>query len=414
MDEHHRPAFVRRLNGIEGLRGLAVASVLVYHVWSKNRDAGGSDLGWGGKWVLANLSHGVTLFFTLSGFLLYLPFVVAALREQPGPSFGAYLRNRALRILPAYWFILLVVALVLQSARIHEGTSLTGVGAITDPLLLLRDALLSQNYSSSTMSTGISPAWSLAVEAVFYIILPLLVIAGLLLAGRARTRRGRSIAMLAPALFLGAVGLVGTLVGARVGGPLDLSFLSYAHLFTLGMAVAVLYVDYHDGVVRLPRHWRPAALVALPIIGALAVWLGQSTIPERGETMLISVDCALLLALVVLTPGNDRTAGLTRAMEFKPIAIAGVISYSVYLWHVPVILFLDKHNLIPTGGYLAFATDLLVVATVTVALSMLTYRYVEKPALRLKSRRREQVAHKPARSPAAHRRPIRGSRQSLR
>ena len=180
------------------------------------------------------------------------------------------------------------------------------------------------------------------------------------------------------------------------------------------MAVAVLYVDYHDGVVRLPRHWRPAALVALPIIGALAVWLGQSTIPERGETMLISVDCALLLALVVLTPGNDRTAGLTRAMEFKPIAIAGVISYSVYLWHVPVILFLDKHNLIPTGGYLAFATDLLVVATVTVALSMLTYRYVEKPALRLKSRRREQVAHKPARSPAAHRRPIRGSRQSLR
>ena len=62
--------------------------------------------------------------------------------------------------------------------------------------------------------------------------------------------------MLAPALFLGTVGLVGTLVGARVGGPLDLSFLSYAHLFTLGMAVAVLYVDYHDGVVRLPRHAR--------------------------------------------------------------------------------------------------------------------------------------------------------------
>ena len=47
--------------------------------------------------------------------------------------------------------------------------------------------------------------------------------------------------------------------------------------------------------------------------------------------MLISVDCALLLALVVLTPGNDRTAGLTRAIgKFKPIAIAGVISYSVY------------------------------------------------------------------------------------
>ncbi len=109
--------------------------------------------------MIGNLDDGVTLFLTLSGFLLNLPFVAASLRGQQRASFGAYLGNGALRILPAYWFILLVVSLALQSARVHDGERHDGVGAITDPVLLAKNVLLAQNYSASSASTGISPAW---------------------------------------------------------------------------------------------------------------------------------------------------------------------------------------------------------------------------------------------------------------
>jgi len=396
VDEHHRPAFAKRLAGIEGLRGLAVISVVVFHVWSHTRDAGGSDLGWTGHWVLGNLAHGVTLFFTLSGFLLYLPFVAASLRGQQRPSFGAYLRNRALRILPAYWFILLVVSLVLQSARVHD---LDGVGAITDPVLLAKNVLLAQNYSASSAHTGISPAWSLAIEAVFYLLLPALVVLGMTLASRTHTRSARMLALSAPAIFLGVFGLIGTFVAGRVGGLLDVSFVSYAHLFAPGMLLTVVYVEYHDGGIRLPLHWRRASAAMLPVIVVAAVWLGDSRLPERSETILMSIACTLLLALVVL-PAQHRTGALAQALECPPIAITGVISYSIYLWHLPLILFLLKHGLIPTGGLGSFAADLVIVAALVGGLSMLTYRFIEKPAMKLKSGRRESRARQPV-APAA-------------
>jgi peptidoglycan/LPS O-acetylase OafA/YrhL len=388
VDEHHHPAFTRRLSGIEGLRGVAAVSVVLFHVWTHELNAGGSGLGWVGRYVVANLAHGVTLFFALSGFLLYLPFAAAAIREKPRPLFSSYLRNRALRILPAYWVILLLVALVLRAARIHENGGQGGVGPITDPLLLLKDLLLVQNYSSSTMSTGISPAWSLAVEVVYYITLPLLVLAGLVLARRASSRRGRAYALAAPALGLGVFGLVGAAVGAKLGGPVDVSFLVYAHLFTLGMVLAVLRIQHQDDRLRLPAHWRIYAMVAAPAVAIVGVGLGEGTIPERGETMFVSVACALLLALVALAP-HDRPSRLVRLLETRPFAATGVVSYSIYLWHLPVILFLLDHDLLPVGSVGAYATSLLIVAALVGALSALTYRYVEKPALRLKARRRE-------------------------
>ena len=95
-----------RLAGIEGIRAIAATSVLVYHVYLNGApDARPVDLGVATKPV-ENLRAGVTLFFVLSGFLLYRVFVAAALRGLPMPSVREYLRNRALRILPAYLVIL--------------------------------------------------------------------------------------------------------------------------------------------------------------------------------------------------------------------------------------------------------------------------------------------------------------------
>lgn len=199
------PLFTTRLRGIEGLRALAAASVLVAHVWNFSRpDARPFDLG-KARYVFPELGHGVTLFFALSGFLLYLPFVAARLRGGARPSFSAYLRNRALRILPAYWVIFLLTAVVFGAAQVRAGDGYT-IGRMVDtPRQLFENLLLIQNSDPALMRTGIAPAWSLGVEVVFYLVLPLLVVLGYACAGKATTRRTRLLGLAVPAALLGSV-----------------------------------------------------------------------------------------------------------------------------------------------------------------------------------------------------------------
>jgi peptidoglycan/LPS O-acetylase OafA/YrhL len=97
-----------RLSGIEGLRAVAALAVLTFHVVLFSPAVGSLplQLPHHGERVFSGLRFGLTLFFVLSGFLLYRPFVAAAMAKRPLPSIRDYLRRRALRILPAYWVIL--------------------------------------------------------------------------------------------------------------------------------------------------------------------------------------------------------------------------------------------------------------------------------------------------------------------
>jgi peptidoglycan/LPS O-acetylase OafA/YrhL len=387
------PAFARRLVGIEGLRGIAAASVLTAHVWLVSQPSGHFfELGWPNTYVFPQLKNGVTLFFVLSGFLLFLPFAAAAIRNEPRPAFDAYLRNRALRILPAYWFIMICTALLLQTARVYEG-GILGVGAMDSPSLLGQNLLLLQNYRASSMSTGIGPAWSLVIEVVFYVALPLLVIAAIRMSRRATTRNQRVAAMLFPAAFLGVLGLVGLGLGPHGGLPFArtwtgvyrTSFFTHAHLFAPGLALAVARVEYQDGRLRLPDWWRPAAAIAAIaiVVGAIKLTV-DGTVPQRWEPTLIAIACGLLLALVVM-PRPASRSHLVRSLDSPALIGAGLVSYSVYLWHYPVILWLRDHDLTVGGGFGAFALDLAIVGTVVGVLSWLTYNLVERQALRFKA-----------------------------
>src|SRR5947208_8486807 len=90
-------ATVSRLAGIDGLRAIAATSILVYHTWLYSSPTGEPlTAGQWARWPLRfvpDLALGVTLFFTLSGFLLYRPFVAALLRGQPRPRFFSYFQN---------------------------------------------------------------------------------------------------------------------------------------------------------------------------------------------------------------------------------------------------------------------------------------------------------------------------------
>ena len=391
------PSLGSRLVGIEGMRALAAGSIVVFHTWLYSDPRGyAPDFGRVGSWILPNLALGVTLFFTLSGFLLYRPFAAAIMRDEHLPSVRRYLRNRALRILPAYWAILLIVALALEAALVSPGSD--RIGMLDDPFVLARDALLVQDYDRGTLLTGIGPAWSLAVEAVFYLTLPLLVLLAWTLGKHAESRAGRRHAALIPALVVFAVGLSGKVVGAvsvtGVSGwdgswhsVLERSFWGQADLFTFGILVAVLRVDAEDGLLRLPRWWRGALWASLVLIVLCTLKLTRTghLHPYAYET-LMALACGLLLVLVVVPGSRASAPGLLRFLESRPLVATGVISYSIFLWHEPVARWLQSKGLTAAGAS-GFFLNLAVLGTVVWLLSALTYRYVELPALRRKGRR---------------------------
>ena len=385
-----------RLSGIEGLRAIACLLVLVTHVWQFGPAA--PRLGGLRRWLLPNTSSGLTLFFVLSGFLLYRPFAAAIVGGDELPSIRVYLRNRALRIVPAYVAILLLVALVLDVAvltpRFYTHVDFHEVGALHDPRLLVQNVLLLQGFTPGGVLTGIGPAWSLEVELIFYLLLPVLA-CGAAARARALPPRRRCAAALAPAGLLLMLGLSSTLVGASTGHVLsdqwgrswhavfERSFLPSADLFSFGMAAAVIMLAADDG--RLPRLKRSHVGGCALITGLLFVSLhSQSILGDRAFPTAMALTFGLLVLYVVL-PRDAAKPGFTRVLETRVMVYLGVISYSVYLWHQPLLFFLRKHGLLASGS-LSAISNVAVVLAVTVVASAITYRLVEAPVIRRKTK----------------------------
>ena len=403
-----RPSSGSRLAGIEGLRALAATAILVYHVWLYSSPDGQRVARGLLDRLLPDLQFGVTLFFALSGFLLYRVFAAAVLRGGSAPSIAGYLRNRALRIVPAYWVILVLTAFVLKSALVRDGMDIHS-GSGFDADLLLRSLLFVQNYDPDTLITGIGPAWTLCVEVVFYLLLPGLGLAAWRAARRTTSRSARRLVALGPAGLLLAVGLSGKVAAARLVPPVapyegylndwhsvvERSFWCQADLFAFGMVVAVARIEWEDGRLSLPCRGRP-----LVTAGAIAGYLLTSRATHFGEQLsysgyntLMALVCALVIALVVLpSPAAARTPPLVRLLEWRPLVLGGLISYSLFLWHEPLARYMSAHGL-TFGGAAGLPVNLVVVGAAAALLSAITYRFVETTALRLKSPTKVPPAH---------------------
>nr|MDQ2961517.1 acyltransferase [Candidatus Dormibacteraeota bacterium] len=151
------PAPTRRhVGALDGLRALAAFGVVATHVgFNSGASLGGGVLGP----ILARLDFGVTLFFLLSGYLLYSPFVGSALHGSPAPRTARFYLRRALRILPAYW-VAVVVTLLWLTAHRPSGSG------IASYLLLVQD------YNGHNSDSSLTQMWTLAVELSFYAVLP--------------------------------------------------------------------------------------------------------------------------------------------------------------------------------------------------------------------------------------------------
>jgi peptidoglycan/LPS O-acetylase OafA/YrhL len=376
---------VGHLAPLEALRGVAAWSIVTFHVWLFTSAA---TLTWNlgpATVFMRPLQSGVTLFFVLSGFLLYRPFAQAALSGSARPSIRRYLRNRALRILPAYWTVLLVSfaagATVVATAGNGHHVGRLGLEQLSASLILV------QGYRPSTIFTGLQPAWSLGVEAAFYVVLPLVAVV-------ASARQRRSV-WLPPALLLaGGFLSKAAFAAAGIGAPRTLSaswasvagqsLLAHADLFGFGMVAAVVFARWENSGAP---PWISSATVGrlLAYLGLPCAVLGFYFLSPFIYKSVVAFFCALLVLRVAASALDVRSGPRRALLESRLASASGRISYSVFLWNYPLLTFLAVHRLLMPGhGAASFVGNLAVAVTVVSLLSVLSYRFVEKPALKLK------------------------------
>jgi peptidoglycan/LPS O-acetylase OafA/YrhL len=125
------------------------------------------------------LDQGLTLFFVLSGFLLFRPFATTLMEGKPLPSIRRYARNRLLRIYPAYITVFIVTAIIVGTAFVKGSTHGLGpdnIGRLSDPLQIIANLMLVQMLIPPFVMTGLPVSWSLTAELSFYLVLPLIAI----------------------------------------------------------------------------------------------------------------------------------------------------------------------------------------------------------------------------------------------
>ena len=357
---------------LEGLRGVAVLLVLLYHARAPHVSGG---------------YIGVDVFFVLSGFLI-TGIIVRELRSTGRLSLSAFYARRARRLLPAAALVLVVTMLV--SAIVLPPLRVPGVAGDTISAALyvsnIRFALQATDYLGSELAPSpVLHYWSLSVEEQFYIFWPTLlaVVAGAtFLRGRPDTGI-RRLAITLAAVLVGSLVLSIWLTGVNQPWAF-FSLPTRAWELALGGLLAL------PGAVRwVPaRAAAPAGWIGLALILAAGFFLDTSVAFPGIAALVPTIGAALVIGAGLPTPhaGASRH-GAGRALGLAPMRFLGLISYSLYLWHWPILVLPEA----AVGGPLRWPVRLALVALAIVAATA-TQRWVEDPIRRgrfigLKTRR---------------------------
>lgn len=384
----------------DSLRGLAVLSVIGFHVASLTGRLG---VGAGGR-VLAVLGgQAVIVFFVISGFLLYRPYLAARADGRAPPSARTFLHRRAFRIVPAYWAILAVLA-IFPGLTFEEGW--------------WRYFAFLQLYDPDTVLSGLPVAWTLGVEVTYYLLLPLWAAAvrriggpwvrGELLALGVASAAGFAVQLLAARQVVGRT-LADTLLG-------QFPWMALGMLLALGSVVAARRPAVPWWARAVARRsgliWGVGALalaglaLLVPPNGLFGLLAAVSSVRPLPEALAHIVLSALLAAAFVLPAVfGEHTGGLPRrVLALAPVAWVGTVSYSLYLWHLPIAELIAVRR-IPiafsaTGlGLLerleVARTPILFALTLAAAgaAAAITYYAIERPAIRRSHRQTASGAY---------------------
>ncbi|HVB25222.1 MAG TPA: acyltransferase [Ktedonobacteraceae bacterium] len=404
----------RTIASLDGVRAIACLTVIGYHISLITRDthlwsptAPGILHHIFSSIVLAGAS-GVTLFFVLSGFLLFMPFCKAMLFETKWPSTITFYLRRAFRILPGYYVVLLSILLISHPAYLH-------VNHWQDLTLFFT---LFMDATPGTFQQINGPFWTLAVEWQFYLLLPLLMIAFSLLVLRI-PRRWRVYALVACLSGVVAWGIWSRTWGAYytanamqtflVPRPIYNVFLfftygvggKYLEDFAIGMLVSLIYMyvtqaSFPGKFATVLCRLSPLYFIAgLSVLMMMALWLynvryfNSWPLFDRLSTPLyndISEAClaggfGLCIIAILLGP-----RWLRRPFEWSPLRWIGLTSYSLYMVHLPLlILFMVNVGYHMQGMNRSVGISLYIIWTLCVIfpISFLSFLLVEKPWVEL-------------------------------
>jgi peptidoglycan/LPS O-acetylase OafA/YrhL len=345
-----------RVPALDGLRGLAVAAVLVFH----------GGFGWAGGGFL-----GVSIFFTLSGFLITS--LLLTERDRSGSiGLGHFWSRRARRILPAALLALTGIAIFgLTIADAHQAARLPvdGLSALTE-VANWRFVFGDQSYAALfSAPSPVQHFWSLAIEEQFYLVFPLIVVATL-----TRTKGDRK----GLAIVVALLGLASAVLAAALFHPGEDPARVYYGTDTravellMGALLAIGLTGRH----RLERSRTQLAVASLGAV-ALLVLVAGWVVVDQSDGFLYRGGLTLHALLVVTVIAAALVPGPVRAaLAIPPLRALGLISYGAYLYHWPIFLWLSAAR---TGLDGAALFGLRLAVTLTVA--TLSWYYLEQPIL---------------------------------
>jgi peptidoglycan/LPS O-acetylase OafA/YrhL len=304
------------------MRAVAALLVVATHAAFATGDLAHGYLGA----IYARFDIGVAVFFALSGFLLFRPWVTAAATASAPPSVTRYTRHRARRIMPAYLVTVLATFAVYTVFAPGPNPGQTWHGLIR---YLTLTQIYTDDYLSTLLHPGLSQMWSLAVEVAFYASLP--AIAYLLLRRRpdrppATLTKLAALTALTPAWLI--VAKTTDLLPASAGMWLP----GHLACFTGGMALAVLAVRgvRWNAWVTLPLAIGLFLAVATPI-GGVIVGTDPPWVPVTKALLYAAISMLVVGTVVLGSPGR-----YTQILSSRPMVWLGEISYEIFLVHAAV------------------------------------------------------------------------------
>ncbi len=372
--------YYKGLHGLRGLAALAVFGVHYNQIVDIEFYLGEFDL----YLLLKNGEYGVGLFFILSGFLLSQPFWHTIFHKKPWPNITYYFISRAARILPAYYVALTLIILSTGYWRFTEAW----------PDILLHYSF-TFNYAEFSIFSINAPFWSLAVELQFYCLLPLIfwflrkqsaILVSFYLLLFASLSYGLHLVIISqvdasiiwPTNDMltwirphGAVvthSLLGHIphfsIGILTGGFLYKLKLSQSNFFVQGSG-------YFDAIFTL---------CICVIFLLLSTSLGNYIQMPFGRYGLPLIP--ILMALLIFSA--PATKYIVRFLEGYVIKMIGKLSYGIYIYHLPALIFVDEtmarlHRDASEQWYLLLFFSIIF----TLLLSMLSFYLIEQPVLKI-------------------------------
>jgi peptidoglycan/LPS O-acetylase OafA/YrhL len=372
---------------LDSMRAIAMLVVLMAHVAAPAGAREGAAL----TPYFNRLAVGLTMFFCISGFLLYRPWVRSRVLGKPRPAVAAYAWGRVLRILPAYWVALTVTTIWLSSPGVF---TVEGIPTYYG---------FAQIYSNTTALGGIAVAWSLDIEVLFYIFLPLYAWVVVKLPGRLPGSKLAGEWAAIAVLF--AISLVYKVVVASTGlhesSAALISLPAYLDWLAAGMALGVLSVALEQRARDRPEAGHPGWLRVVdrfPIVPWLVAfflfWMVSQQIgingrfPQPDEIgYLLEHLFYLGVAVGLLVPAmfGDPGRGLVRRLlANRALTYLGMISYGIFLYHIAVIEQLKDWDLGSVGVIHPYVLWFGTALAGSAAIATVSWYLLEKPALSLK------------------------------